>query len=75
MTRYQRFLSERLGRDPNGFAAIGGVTEIMALLHEFRQAGVHKFVLRPIASGTQEMLSQTRQLIDEILPEVAALNT
>ena len=46
----------------------------MALLNQFRDAGVHKFVLRPIASGTEDMLEQTRQLIDRVLPEVEALN-
>ncbi|GIT38867.1 MAG: hypothetical protein Ct9H300mP8_00630 [Gammaproteobacteria bacterium] len=46
----------------------------MALLHEFRQAGVHKFVLRPIASGTEDMLEQTRQLVEKVLPNVSRLN-
>ena len=46
----------------------------MALLHEFRQAGVHKFVLRPIASGTEDMLEQTRQLVEKVLPNVSALD-
>ena len=46
----------------------------MALLRRFRDAGVHKFVLRPIASGTEDMLSQTRALIEQVLPEVAAMN-
>ena len=46
----------------------------MALLHQFREAGVHKFVLRPIASGTEDMLGQTRQLVERVLPEVDALN-
>ncbi len=72
--RYQRFLTERLGRKPEGYAAIGGASEVMALLHQFREAGVHKFVLRPIASGTDDMLAQTRQLIEQVLPEVDALN-
>ena len=72
--RYTQFLTERLGREADGYAAIGGVTQIMALLQRFRDAGVHKFVLRPIASGTEDMIDQTRQLIDKVLPEVAALN-
>ena len=74
MERYQRFLTQRLGRKPEGYAAIGGTAEIMSLLNRFREAGVHKFVLRPIASGTDDMLAQTRQLVERVLPEVAALN-
>jgi BioD-like phosphotransacetylase family protein len=63
-----------MGQDPSKYTAIGGAPEIMALLDEFRQAGVHKFVLRPIASGTEDMLDQTRQLVEKVLPSVAALN-
>ena len=46
----------------------------MNLLNEFRAAGVHKFILRPIAFGTEDMLEQTQLMIDEILPSVRALN-
>ena len=48
---------------------------MMALVHEFHRAGVHKFILRPIASGTQDMLSQTRQMVEKLLPQIDALNT
>ena len=46
----------------------------MALLQRFRNAGVHKFILRPIAHGGEEMLTQTRLLVERLLPEVAGLN-
>lgn len=72
--RYREALTQRLGHAPDGYLAIGGSEEIMALLHAFRQAGVHKFILRPIAYGTDDMIEQTQLMIDEILPEVAALN-
>jgi len=72
--RYNELLTKRLGRDPGGFTAIGGTDEIMALVSDFRKAGVHKFILRPIASGTTDMLAQTERLIEEVLPEVRALN-
>jgi len=72
--RYNELLTKRLGRDPQGFTAIGGADEIMALVSDFRKAGVHKFILRPIASGTTDMLAQTERLIEEVLPEVRALN-
>ena len=74
IARYHEVLSQRIGHDPSKYTAVGGVSEIMALLHEFRQAGVHKFVLRPIASGTEDMLEQTRQLVEKVLPSVSALN-
>ena len=46
----------------------------MALLQRFRDIGVHKFILRPIAADAQEVIGQTRQLIDQVLPEIARLN-
>jgi hypothetical protein len=35
---------------------------------------VHKFILRPIATDSQDLMNQTGRLIDEVLPEVKALN-
>ena len=74
MERYVAGFTRSLGKPPDAFTAVGGRTEVMALLNRFRAGGAHKFVLRPIASGTTEMIYQTRRLIDEVLPEVAALN-
>ena len=72
--RYKEGLAKRLGKSPEGYIAIGGSSEIMTLLNAFRDAGVHKFVLRPIAFGTDDMIEQTQLMIDHILPEVVALN-
>ena len=58
VARYGEFLTQRLGKPADGFLAVGGCEEIMALLQRFREAGVHKFILRPIAHGTEDMLSQ-----------------
>ena len=74
VTRYSEFLTQRLGKPADGFLAVGGVEDIMALLQRFRDAGVHKFILRPIAQGTEDFIDQTRQLIEQALPQVAALN-
>ena len=74
VTRYREFLTQRLGKPADGFLAVGDVEEIMALLKRFRDAGVHKFILRPIAQGTEEFIDQTRLLIERVLPAVAALN-
>ena len=74
MRRYIAGFTRSLGKPPDAFTACGGRREIMALLNRFRATGAHKFVLRPIASGTADMIDQTRRLIDEVLPSVAALN-
>jgi len=74
VTRYRTLLEQRLGRSADGYLAVGETAEMMALLHAFRAAGVHKFILRPIASGTDDFIDQTRRFIDRLLPEVKALN-
>lgn len=71
---YIEALTKRLGRDPHRFLAIGDETSVMQRIHEFIDAGAHKFILRPIARGTDEMIRQTRLLIEKVLPEVDALN-
>ena len=74
MRRYIAGFMRSMGKPPDAFTAIGGADEIMALLNHFRAAGAHKFILRPIASDTEEMLEQTRRMIDEVLPRVEELN-
>ncbi|MEZ5559849.1 MAG: LLM class flavin-dependent oxidoreductase [Pseudomonadales bacterium] len=75
VARYNELLTKRLGKAPSGFTAAGGVDEIMALLNEFRSAGVHKFILRPIASDGEDFIDQTRKFIDRLLPVIKSLNT
>jgi probable F420-dependent oxidoreductase len=72
--RYNELLTKRLGKEPSGFTAVGGVNEMMNLVGQFRDAGIHKFILRPIASGTGEMLDQTQRMVEQLLPEIDALN-
>lgn len=74
VVKYNAFMEKRLGKDPTAYAAVGGVTEMMEMVHRFRKADVYKFVFRPMASGTEDMLTQTRLLIEQLLPEVYALN-
>lgn len=63
-----------LKKDASRLRAVGGTAEIMALLDDFRKAGIHKFVLRPIATDAGDLMRQTERLINEVLPEVKALN-
>ena len=39
---------------------------------DYVEAGVSKFILRPSAKGDEEIMAQTRRLIEEVLPRVAA---
>ena len=73
--RYHELLSKRLGREARGFTAVGGTDEMITLAREYIDAGVRKFILRPIASGTNDMIEQTQRMAEELLPEIARLNS
>lgn len=73
--RYVKGLEARLGKSAEGYFAIGDADAIMSRLHEFHAAGAHKFILRPMAFGTQDMVEQTRLMISELLPRAKAMNT
>ena len=46
----------------------------MRRIKEFVAAGASKFVLWPVGGDDDDILSQTRWLIDEVQPAVEALN-
>jgi alkanesulfonate monooxygenase SsuD/methylene tetrahydromethanopterin reductase-like flavin-dependent oxidoreductase (luciferase family) len=61
--------AKRTGRDPTKQFAVGDANTILDRVGEYVAGGVHKFILRPIGSGEQ-VLAQTRLLIDQVLPQV-----
>jgi probable F420-dependent oxidoreductase len=63
---------KRTGRDPLRYFAIGDAEAVVERIAAYVTAGISKFILRPAARGDEEMLSQTRRLIEEVLPLVAA---
>ncbi len=67
-------LEQRLGKDPTPFVAIGDAADIVERLRAYHAAGAHKFILRPLAQDTDDMLLQTRLLIEHVLPEVDVMN-
>ena len=73
VSRQKDLLSKRLKKDPSELMAVGNKDDIMELSNKFLDAGAQKFILRPIASGTEDMLEQTNRLITEVLPEIASL--
>jgi probable F420-dependent oxidoreductase len=74
VARYRALLGERLGRPVDGLLAVGGSETMMTLLNRFRDAGVHKFVLRPIAAVGDDVIRQTRLFVERLLPEIHNLN-
>ena len=54
-----------LARD---YLCVGGASEILGRILDYRRAGVSKFVLIPLARGDADLFDQTRRLIAEVLP-------
>ncbi|HSG88637.1 MAG TPA: LLM class flavin-dependent oxidoreductase [Pseudomonadales bacterium] len=72
--RHLAGLEKRLGKDPLPYVAIGDETVILERIRAYHAAGAHKFILRPMAVDTADMLAQTRLMVERVLPEVAAMN-
>ncbi len=63
---------KRVQRDPLDYFAIGDATTVMDRISAYVDAGLSKFVLRPVASGEDDVLAQTRLVVEQILPKAAA---
>ena len=63
--------TKRTGRDAQGYFAIGDAGTILARVREYIDAGISKFILRPVGSG-DGVLDQTKRLIEKVLPSIAA---
>jgi probable F420-dependent oxidoreductase len=61
--------AKRTGRDPKRQFAVGDANTILDRVGEYVAGGVQKFILRPIGPGEQ-VLAQTRLLIERVLPQV-----
>ncbi len=70
-TAYEAYRA-RTGREPGGYFAIGDAQIILDRIAAYVQAGVSKFILRPVGRGEHDMLAQTQRLIEQVLPRVAA---
>jgi probable F420-dependent oxidoreductase len=55
-------------RAGKGYAVAGDAQAILARIDEYRAAGASKFVLIPVAGGGDDLMDQTRRLIEEVLP-------
>jgi probable F420-dependent oxidoreductase len=64
--------AKRSSSAPADYFAIGDADAIVERIAEYVDAGVSKFILRPVAVNERFVLAQTQQLIDEVLPQVEA---
>lgn len=58
------------GGDPRELMAVGDAETIRRRIEAYCAAGVSKFVLRPLAVGDDEVMDQTRRLIETVVPVV-----
>jgi probable F420-dependent oxidoreductase len=72
LQRAMEAYTKRTGNDASGYFAVGDAGVIVERIAEYVAAGVSKFVLRPVGASGEEVLTQTRQLIEQVLPAVAA---
>jgi alkanesulfonate monooxygenase SsuD/methylene tetrahydromethanopterin reductase-like flavin-dependent oxidoreductase (luciferase family) len=63
--------ARRTGRDATQAFAIGDTEAILARVAEYVDAGVSKFILRPLGGDDDAILAQTRLLIEQVLPRAA----
>jgi len=73
VVRASKFYRERLGRDPQTTFVVGDGSDVLARIAEYVKVGVSKFILRPIGADDEDILNQTRFLIEQVLPEIRGL--
>jgi len=72
VARAMEAYTKRTGRDAALAFAIGDADAILARIVEYVDAGVSKFILRPLGGDDDAMLAQTRMLIEQVLPRAEA---
>lgn len=63
--------TRRTGRDAQGYFAVGDEHTILDRIAAYVAGGVEKFILRPVGANGEEVIAQTRRLIDKLLPLAA----
>jgi len=62
----------RTGRDARAHFVVGDAEAIVERIACYVDNGASKFILRPVADDDEDMYVQTRRLVDEVLPRMAA---
>lgn len=62
-------LTARTKGDADRYLVAGDAADVIRRINEFIDAGCEKFVLLPMASGTEDMMEQTRLFTEQVLPE------
>jgi probable F420-dependent oxidoreductase len=56
--------------DPLSYFAIGDADAVIARIAAYIDAGISKFILRPMGANDAEIIAQTERLIAEVIPDV-----
>jgi len=74
VTRQAEAYRKRIGRDPKLGFAVGDTRVLVERIRAYVDAGISKFILRPMGRDDADFIDQTRRVVDEVLPEVAKMN-
>ena len=69
---YQRELARMSKFAPNSdmsHTIALGSSQIIERIKQFSDEGISKFILRPLGESDEDLLLQTKMLLDEILPQ------
>lgn len=58
------------GKDPRNHLAIGDADDIVQRIEDYIDAGISKFILRPIGTDDDDIIEQTRLLTEQVIPRV-----
>ena len=64
---------KRLGRDAKATFVVGQAEDIIMRISDYVDAGISKFILRPIGASNDDIFQQTSMLIDRVLPNLGKL--
>ena len=64
-------LSARMSQPVDRYLVAGDAEAMVTRIREFVDAGCEKFVMLPMASGTKDVMEQTRLVTEEVLPVFA----
>ena len=73
--RHHAVLEKRLGKQPEGYSAVGGIEEMMTLGRKLSPRRSAQIYFRPIAMGLTDMMAQTQLMVEQLLPAISAMNS
>lgn len=72
LSRVMEAYRKRTGQEAADYFAIGDAATIIERIEAYVAAGAQKFILRPMARDDETMMAQSRRVIEEVIPAIAA---